>query len=243
MTGGVGPSQPRAVLLDLDGTILDHERASRSAIVSVMAASGIADGADPDESISLWRNLEAEHFQRYLDGELDFEQQRIVRVRAFLESYGRVVDHDRPALLHWFEGYRTAYERAWRAFDDVQPFVEGLTALDAAPALAVVTNGDHGQQAAKLRALGLDGVPLYASSEIGISKPDRAIFLHACESLDVDPGDAWFVGDNREADALGAKRAGLHGVWLDRGGDPDARSRPARAATLLDVLEWIKELS
>ncbi|MDO5052399.1 MAG: HAD family hydrolase [Pseudoclavibacter sp.] len=233
-------TRPRALLLDLDGTILDHERANRSAILSVMATAGIT-GSNPDESVSLWRDLEAEHFQRYLDGELDFEEQRVVRVRAFLESLGRT-ERDRTALLRWFEDYRTAYEEAWHPFADVRPFLEGVASLDAAPALAVVTNGDQRQQASKLEALGLGRLPLHASGQIGARKPDRAIFVHACEALGVSPADTWFVGDNYEADAVGAVHAGLFGVWLDRRGDTDPCSQPARAATLLDVLEWIEKL-
>jgi putative hydrolase of the HAD superfamily len=230
---------PRAVLLDLDGTILDHDGASSAAILTAMEASGISHNGDAEAPVSRWRELEAEHFQRYLDGELDFEEQRIVRARDFLQSFGRT-ESDPLELLRWFDGYREAYERSWRAFDDVQPFLDGIAALDDALTLAVVTNGDHDQQASKLAVLGLERLPLYASSTIGVRKPDPAIFIRVCATLEVDPADAWFVGDNREVDAVSADRAGLHGIWLDRGGAVDRQARPARAAAMLDVLAWIE---
>ncbi len=231
-------TRPRALLLDLDGTVLDHDGASRAAILATMEASGIAYEGEPDVPLSRWRALEAEHFQRYLDGELGFEEQRIVRTRAFLQSYDRS-ETDPATLLRWFDGYRERYERSWRAFDDVQPFLAAVAALEDPPTLAVVTNGDHDQQAAKLEALGLRSLPLHASSTIGATKPDRAIFLRVCDELGVDPAAAWFVGDDLEVDAIGAERAGLHGIWLDRRGEADPVTRPARVATLLDVVAWI----
>jgi putative hydrolase of the HAD superfamily len=232
-------TRPRAVLLDLDGTILDHDAASRAGIMAAMESSGIVYDGDSATPVARWRELEAEHFQRYLIGELDFEEQRIIRSREFLATFGRV-ETDRAALLRWFDGYRESYERSWRAFGDVQPFLAGVAALEDAPAIAVVTNGDHEQQASKLVTLGLERLPLFASSTIGARKPDRAIFLRVCELVDVDPADAWFVGDNRAVDAVGAEDAGLHGIWLDRGGEADRRLQPVRAASLLDVLAWVE---
>lgn len=230
---------PRALLLDLDGTILDHDGASRAAVLASMEASGLDPGSDPDVPVRMWRSLEAEHFQRYLDGELAFEEQRIVRTRAFLESYGRL-ESDPVSLLSWFDGYRESYERSWRAFDDVRPFLDGLTSLDDPPSLAVVTNGDHDQQSSKLAMLGLGGLDLHSSSRIGARKPDRAIFIRVCTVLGVRPCDAWFVGDGLETDAVGAEDAGLHGVWLDRTRAADRQSRPVRASSLLDVLAWVE---
>lgn len=232
---------PRAILLDLDGTILDHEGASRAALFHAMNASGIEHNESLEVALSRWRDLEAQHFQRYLDGEIDFQEQRVVRTRAFLEPYGQG-ESDRWTLLSWFNGYREAYERAWRTFDDVKPFLEGVVALENAPKLAVVTNGDHEQQASKLKALGLDCLELHTSSVIGARKPDRAIFVRVCEILDVDPCDAWFIGDDLEVDAVGAEDAGLHGIWLARSGDTDRTTNLVRARTLLDVLEWMGKL-
>lgn len=231
---------PRALLLDLDGTILDHEGASRTALVAALAGGSLPFEAGASVALSRWRATEAQHFQRYLDGELTFESQRVARTREFLALYG-VHDLDRPALLQWFDRYRLLYEQAWRAFDDVHPFLEAVASLAVVPVLAVVTNGDLAQQASKLKALGLDRIRLYTSSMVGATKPDHAIFHHVCAALEVEPSAAWFVGDNREVDAVGAQDAGLHGIWLDRGSGVTQRARPSRASTLMDVIVWARD--
>lgn len=234
--------RPRALLLDLDDTLLDHASAGRQALLRTMDTTGRAAHEDPGAALTLWRELEKQYFQQYLDGKISFEEQRVRRVREFLQAHGET-GLDRSRLLDWFEGYRLAYEQSWRPFDDVKPFMDGVAGLVEAPTLGVVTNGDHTQQAAKMAALALTGLRLFTSSDIGARKPDPAIFLHACTELGVAPGEAWFIGDNLEADAFGAAATGLRGVWLNRDGESDENATPPRAASLLDVLGWARRSS
>jgi putative hydrolase of the HAD superfamily len=49
------------------------------------------------------------------------------------------------------------------------------------------------------------------SYELGIVKPDPAIYIEAVRRLGVEPADALFI-DNLEANVVGAKAAGLHSV-------------------------------
>ncbi len=56
------------------------------------------------------------------------------------------------------------------------------------------------------------------SAEFGAAKPDPSIFLHACALFGVPPSAAAYVGDRLNTDAIGAARAGLTGIWLDRDG-------------------------
>jgi putative hydrolase of the HAD superfamily len=78
-------------------------------------------------------------------------------------------------------------------------------------ALAVVANWDKALPD-HLAALGLGDVPVFTSASVGAAKPDPAPFLHALDSLDVDPGRALHVGDD-EADQLGASAAGMRFAW------------------------------
>jgi len=53
------------------------------------------------------------------------------------------------------------------------------------------------------------------SAEFGINKPDPAIFLHALETMQVRPEDAWYVGDKPQRDARGAHGVGMTAVLVD----------------------------
>ena len=55
------------------------------------------------------------------------------------------------------------------------------------------------------------------SAEVGVEKPDPAIFVAALERAGVNPLEAVHVGDQPRSDLVGARGAGLHAVLLDRG--------------------------
>ena len=56
------------------------------------------------------------------------------------------------------------------------------------------------------------------SEEVGVEKPDPAIFAAALERSGVQAGEAVHVGDQPRSDLVGARGAGLYAVLLDRGG-------------------------
>ena len=49
----------------------------------------------------------------------------------------------------------------------------------------------------------------------------------ALESLNADPKDAWFVGDNLYTDIAGANNVGMPTVWVNRTGEPGPPDAPA----------------
>ena len=53
------------------------------------------------------------------------------------------------------------------------------------------------------------------SDEVGIRKPDRRIFEAAARGLEVDISTIVHIGDHPEADAWGAKQAGMKAILLD----------------------------
>lgn len=55
------------------------------------------------------------------------------------------------------------------------------------------------------------------SFELGVTKPDAAIFAHACRGLSLAPHQVLMVGDSRRADVEGAEASGMRAVWLRRG--------------------------
>ena len=57
-----------------------------------------------------------------------------------------------------------------------------------------------------------------ASSEYGIRKPNPLIFQAALQRAHVAPNDAWFCGDNFEADIKGAASAGIFPIWYCKDG-------------------------
>jgi len=111
------------------------------------------------------------------------------------------------AMLQFF-----AARNAVTPYDDVLP---GLDRLRGRVLVGSISNGN-----ADLKAIGLSHhfKVSVAAHELGVAKPDAAIFLEACRLLDVAPEDAVYVGDDVLLDVQGAQRAGLRAVWMNRNG-------------------------
>jgi len=202
-----------AVFFDLDDTLLDHSGAERSA--SILFYESVADrtqASSPKDFAARWKIVQDDHMSRYLAGELSFQQQRRERLRGVLDS--SLADSEADDLFSIYLGH---YEASWRAFPDVVPCLESLSSHH----VAVITNGDAEQQRKKLTRTGLADrfADVVTSGDFGHAKPDRRIFLHACERAGVSPDAAVHIGDSAESDYAGACAAGLHGILIARRDD------------------------
>ena len=110
---------------------------------------------------------------------------------------------------------------AFSAYPDAVPALRALR--DAGWARVVVSNWDASLHE-RLAETGLAGLVdgAVASAELGAAKPDGAIFARGLALAGAQPGDAWHVGDDVEADVEGALAAGIRPVLLARDGEPPA---------------------
>ena len=201
-----------AVAFDLDGTLLDHERAVREAVLDWVAARG---WQAREDAAARWLRLEREHFAAFTAGAITFEEQRRRRLRAFLPlaTGADIAEEDLDAL---FAEYATFYESHWVAFDDARAVLDDLVA--AGYVLGVLTKAQRAQQVAKLARVGLLDrfAVVVASSELPAGKPDPRAFTELCQRLGTAPGSVMFIGDDPLTDVAGARSADLQAVLLDR---------------------------
>jgi HAD superfamily hydrolase (TIGR01549 family) len=102
---------------------------------------------------------------------------------------------------------------------------EAVPALASRYRLGVLAN----QQAWVRDVLARDGLAHHfevwcISAELGVEKPDPAIFRAAIDAAGVSPERCAMVGDRLDNDVLPARRAGMMGVWMLRGEAPDEPS-------------------
>ena len=86
---------------------------------------------------------------------------------------------------------------------------------------------------------------LVFSEEVGLRKPDPAIFLHACRQLEVDAVDTMYVGDNLVTDVQGASDVGMttvQALWF-RADDTPGIEADFMAFTPMDVLNAVVRLA
>ncbi|WP_207208155.1 HAD family hydrolase [Nocardioides glacieisoli] len=176
----------RAVLFDLDDTLVDQASATAGAVVGWAEEHGIT---DPDVA-TRWTQVSETQYARYARREVTFVQMRRERVREFLA----VALDDRRAD-DAIAAFQQRYEAGWVVFDDAVPTLR--RAREAGLKVAVLTNGDEDQQRLKMDRLRLsDEIDvLLASSVLPAGKPDRRAFIHAVAHLGVDAEEALMVGN------------------------------------------------
>lgn len=79
--------------------------------------------------------------------------------------------------------------------------------------IGVITEGLEIKQAEKLVRLGvvpyLTPKAIFISDQIGISKPNRKLYLRACAEVGVEPAEVMYIGDHPENDIVPAKAVGM----------------------------------
>jgi putative hydrolase of the HAD superfamily len=219
----------RAVCLDVDDTLVDHSASARRALRLLLGH---------DNAWPLWQQITDENAARVVAGEVDSDTMRWQRTKEFFACLGETLD-DAEAVRR--EDLRVKAMRAgWTLFDDVLPCLEWLNAVGVR--IAVITNASGPYQRAKLADLGVAGFidEVVIAGELGAAKPDPVIFHTACARLGHPPAEVAHVGDRLDVDAIGARDAGMAGVWLNRSGPTDG-ALPTDIA-MITSLELLPEL-
>ncbi len=227
------PAPPAAICFDLDDTLIDDVAASSAGLRVVMERLGHPDfGA----ARALWDTQTEISFGAYLRGELSLEDQRRQRIRALAVQSGHadIADHHCDEL---YRNYLDGHRNGWQVYPDTLPVLAALST--AGYRLAVLTNGIEALQHAKLQALELTPYfhAVVCADTVGAGKPDPRIFHATAQRLGVDPGACWHVGDQIQADGVGAVSSGMRAIIIDR------RDRqPVEGITTLDSLDGLLQL-
>jgi putative hydrolase of the HAD superfamily len=230
---------PRAVLLDLDDTLLDYsggvEVCWRDSCVTVAGPGGI-DGERLAEAIAESRRWFWDDPERHRRERVDMLGAWTKIVAHALETSGLAADGLAGAIA---EDYAARRRAAMCLFPEARACLETLHAHGLP--LGLVTNGDARQQRDKIERHDLARFfdVIVIEGEFGTGKPDPRVYHHALSALRMPAAATWMVGDHLEFDVAGAQRVGVHGVWLDRAGQglpPGSSVRPARIIGALDAL-------
>ncbi|MDZ8027529.1 MAG: HAD family hydrolase [Nostoc sp. DedQUE11] len=209
----------KAVLFDLDDTLINHDAAIRSAAGALFNNLISNRENDCQAFVERWIALNREWYKKFYAKEVTFQESARGKLREAFLPYGyEFSDTDADTLL---SEYWERYISMCLLFNDVDECFRQLEQWK----VGVLTNGQENQQLEKLRRCGIVSVldVVVTSEAAGFPKPAPEIFLHACNKMEIQPREIMYVGDNLELDALAklsegiaARNAGLLGVWFDR---------------------------
>jgi putative hydrolase of the HAD superfamily len=224
---------PRALLLDLDDTILDdssgvHEswRAACAGLAHRLAPLDETAVVDTIRKTSKWF---WDNPDRHREGRLQLEAARREVVRLALKELG-VEDVDLATCIG--DAYSHRRDNLMAPLPDSIDTVKWLRA--SGRRLALLTNGAAIAQRKKISRFELADLfdIILVEGELGFGKPDERVYRRALTALDVGPSDAWMVGDNLDWDVGAPQKLGMSGVWIDARG----RGVPEQSAVKPDYV-------
>jgi putative hydrolase of the HAD superfamily len=200
-------SNIRHIFFDLDHTLWDFDRNSGLAFNSIFEKHKIK--VRLEEFLAIYAPINANYWKLYREDRVTQEDLR----------YGRLKDS--------FKGMKVNVSDAQikqLSIDYIEHLpqnnyllsgaVEILEYLQPLYKLHIITNGFKEVQHKKLESSGILKyfTTITTSEDVGVKKPNRKIFEVALESASAKVDESIMIGDNLEADILGAKDFGMQAI-------------------------------
>jgi HAD superfamily hydrolase (TIGR01549 family) len=202
------------ILFDLDDTLFDHAATARAALAATAAGRPTLQGVPLETLYQHYSELLEELHPLVMTGRISYLDARHQRFARLLASYEPTppTEADVAQLAAQHYGHYQALRR---------PLAGALALLQALKPtykIGIVTNNRTAEQQEKLRYLGMTDLVdvLITSEEAGVLKPDPAIYHLALARLGAAPAQTVMVGDNWQADVVGALAVGIRPMWLNR---------------------------
>ncbi|MFZ3578369.1 HAD family hydrolase [Virgibacillus sp. DJP39] len=211
----------RAVLFDLDGTLLDRDQSVRNFI----------DG-QYERMINLLGHIPKQVYTtRFLQLDShgyvwkDKVYQQMVEEFSIELPWGKLL-----------EDYIYEFKHSCIAFPNLIQMLEELK--DKSIRMGIITNGKGQFQLDNIRALGIENYfnPILISEWEKLKKPDPLIFHKALNQLGAKPDETIFVGDHPENDIRAAANVGMKTIWKKN----DLREDVQAIHTINDLMEITK---
>jgi len=221
-----------AVFFDLDDTLADETGASRRAVTRVcreLSGRILTIPADRLEaaylaaSAALWT----------ADPERLAAPVRLFRLEGWANALAEI-GADRFLAPEAVELYAAARRATYLLFPESLPL---LRLLRTHCHVGIITNGPADLQREKVTMMGLEHEvdTLLIAGEVGISKPDPAIFHRALARAGCLPAEALMVGDSWEKDIRAARAVGMDALWVT----PTAVKEAQAVSHIRDAAGWL----
>ncbi|MCM3764761.1 HAD family hydrolase [Neobacillus niacini] len=197
-----------------------------------------------DLGYTLAYNRREEYYMKFLEQEgVSIPRKKVdmayhLADKTFMREFHGVLGRPRETYMPWYIGLvnyflnkkfdilkqvNFIYEQSNEVTDYWQPFPWTVKVLETLKnqgyRLALLSNWDLSCRAV-LKQIGVYDYfeHILVSSEVQISKPDARIFQKLIELSDCRPDEILYVGDNYYDDVIGARKAGIDTVLINRFG-------------------------
>lgn len=203
------------IFFDLDHTLWDFERNSALTFAKILESNRVK--VDLDGFLEIYSPINFEMWKLYRENGITQSELRYQRLRRTFDTLNETIsDEVIHALSH-------EYIEHLPSFVHLLPnTIEVLEYLFPKYKLHIITNGFQDVQERKVKGSNIHHYfdQIINSEMAGVKKPHPYIFELALLKAKVEPRNTLMVGDNLEADILGAKAIGMQVVHFNSNSEP-----------------------
>jgi putative hydrolase of the HAD superfamily len=203
------------IFFDLDHTLWDFE------MNSALTFKKIFDEVEVDVNLSkfleIYVPVNLAFWKLYREDKIKKPELRYQRLKTTFEALQYNIEDE------VIDSLSTEYIAKLATYNNLLPYtVEILDYLKPKYKLHIITNGFEEVQTRKLVNANIFGYfdQVINSEMAGVKKPNPEIFELALKKANTAADKSLMVGDNIEADILGAKAAGFHALHFNAHNDP-----------------------
>ncbi|NNC94574.1 MAG: noncanonical pyrimidine nucleotidase, YjjG family [Chitinophagales bacterium] len=212
------PSKYKHIFFDLDHTLWDHDLNTREALFEIYDEHKIESfNVHVEEFIDRYIIINRKFWKKYRNYKVSKENLRKNRFKNTFTSLNIRFEeevYDQISLSY--------IDKMSQQKHLITSALELLNYLNESYDLHIITNGFREIQFRKLSHSGI--LPYFeniiVSEDVGKHKPHPKVFKHALDLSSANSSDSIMVGDNLEADILGAKSVGIDQIYLNSSGRP-----------------------
>lgn len=201
------------LFFDLDHTLWDFDVNSRATLLGLFEKYNLHESCktNGEKFVSVYLIINEEKWSLYRLGKID---KATLRRERFYETFAYFGFLDRE-FSHQFE---VEYIDVCPHKTALIPYsLEILEYLKRDYQMHIITNGFSEVQDIKLNKSGLRPYfdKIITSDEVGVNKPAARIFIESLERANAKRDESLMIGDNLDADILGAKDCGIDQVYFN----------------------------
>ena len=198
------------VFFDLDHTLWDFDKNSALTFDKIFKMHNVE--INLKVFLEVYEPVNLNYWKRYRNDEIDRLQMRYGRLRDTFNEINYKVD---DILIH---NLSVDYIEYLSSFNHLfEGTIEVLNYLHPKYPLHIITNGFEEAQMKKMNGSAITSYfkTITNADQAGVKKPNPIIFDHALNLANANAKESIMIGDNYEADVLGALNVGYDAIFFN----------------------------
>ncbi len=222
------------IFFDLDHTLWDFERNSNLTFEQLFKAHDIQ--LELQDFLNVYSPINFEYWKLYREEKVSKETLRYGRLKNTFDQLNYTVSDDLIYLLS--DKYIDFLPLNNHLFDGA---IELLDYLQQKYELHIITNGFEEVQGLKLEKSGIRSYfkEIITSESVGVKKPNPKVFEYALEKANAIADNSVMIGDNLEADIIGALNCGISSIHFTEEKHTFENKKYTSVSQLLQIKQYL----